>query len=232
MMSDGTAPAPKTLRDLALASVPANLREPLLTLAAQHGITTPDDPFWTIAGAAANAMAAAGAAGEAAYAVHTAVQSIQAEVATGASKAGADVRAAIETAIAGTVKTSLDQAVQAGAAALRQAAADLPKIGRENQNQIVGEWRSALASAAREHAFAGFLQKLSVNVAVLVVLVAGIFVGGAVSGMAGMAWITAAQHRLVPKGFRLEVGQNGQPLCGPFAGRDVCLARPARHPNE
>lgn len=223
---------PQTLRDLALDSVPAALREPLLTIAAQHHITVPDDPFWTIAAATANGMAAAQAAGEAARAVHTAVQSIQSEVATGASKAGADVRAVIETSIAGTVKTSLDAAVQAGAAALRAAAADLPKIGRESQNQIVGEWRSALASAAREHAFAGFLQRLSVNVAVLAVLVGGIFVGGGIAGMAGMAWITSAKHRLVPAGWRLEVGQNGQPLCGPYAGRLVCLARHARHPNE
>ena len=225
-------------KDHVLDAVPADRAPALAKALVRYGITD-GDPVSEIVKIAvdsdasrAAAAAAAKAAGEAAYAVHTAVQNIQSEVSAGASKAGADVRAVIETSIAGTIKTSLDQAVQSGAAALRQAAADLPKIGRESQNQIVGEWRSALASAAREHAFAGFLQKLSVNITVLTLLVAGIFVGGAVSGMAGMAWITAAQHRLVPKGFRLEVGQNGKPLCGPFAGRTVCLARYARHPNE
>ncbi len=222
-------------KDHVLDAVPADRAPALAKALVRYGITD-GDPVSEIVKIAvdsdasrAAAAAAAKAACEAAYAVHTAVQNIQSEVATGASKAGADVRAVIETSIAGTIKTSLDQAVQSGAAALRQAAADLPKVGRENQNQIVGEWRSALASAAREHTLAGFFQRVSVNVAVLAVLVAGIFVGGVVAGMAGMTWITSANHRLVPSGFRLEVGQNGKPLCGPFAGRTVCLARPARN---
>ena len=225
-------------KDHVLDAVPADRAPALAKALMKYGVSD-GDPISEIIkiavdsdASSAAAAAAAQAAGEAAAQVKSAVQSIQSEVATGASKAGADVRAVIETSIAGTIKTSLDQAVQSGAAALRQAAADLPKIGRESQNQIVGEWRSALASAAREHAFAGFLQKLSVNIAILAVLVGGIFVGGAVSGMAGMAWITAAKHRLVPTGWRLEVGQNGQPLCGPYAGRLVCLARHARHPGE
>lgn len=221
-----------------LDAVPADRAPALAKALMKYGVTD-GDPIAEIVKIAVDsdassvaAAAAAQAAGEAAAQVRNAVQSIQSEVSAGASKAGADVRAVIETAIAGTVKTSLDQAVQSGAAALRQAAADLPKIGRESQNQIVGEWRSALASAAREHAFSGFLQRLSVNVAVIAVLVGGIFVGGVVSGMAGMTWITAAKHRLVPAGWRLEVGQNGRPLCGPFAGRLVCLARHARRPGE
>ncbi|MDA8119585.1 MAG: hypothetical protein M0Z85_05930 [Gammaproteobacteria bacterium] len=225
-------------KDHVLDAVPADRAPALAKALMKYGVTD-GDPIAEIVKIAvdsdasrAAATAAASAAGEAAAQVKSAVQSIQSEISTGASKAGADVRAVIETAIAGTVKTSLDQAVQAGAAALRQAAADLPKIGRESQNQIVGEWRSALASAAREHALAGFFQRLSVNVAVLALLVGGIFVGGGIAGMAGMEYIATAQHRLVPKGFRLEVGQNGTPLCGPFAGRLVCLARHARHPNE
>ena len=225
-------------KDHVLDAVPADRAPALAKALMKYGVTD-GDPIAEIVKIAVDsdassvaAAAAAQAAGEAAHEVHTAVQSIQSEISTGASKAGADVRAVIETSIAGTIKTSLDAAVQSGAAALRAAAADLPKVGREQQTQIVGEWRSALASAAREHAFAGFLQKLSVNIAILAVLVGGIFVGGVVAGMGGMTYIMAAQHRLVPKGFRLEVGQNGTPLCGPFAGRTVCLARHARHPNE
>ena len=223
-------------RDHVLDAVPADRAPALAKALMKYGVSD-GDPISEIIkiavdsdASSAAAAAAAQAAGEAAAQVKSAVQGIQSEVSAGASKASADVKAVIETSIAGTIKTSLDQAVQAGATALRQAAADLPKIGRESQNQIVGEWRSALASAAREHAFAGFLQKLSVNVAILVVLVGGIFVGGVVGGMAGMTWITSAKHRLVPPHWRLEVGQNGQPLCGPLAGRLVCLARHARHP--
>lgn len=229
-MSDNTAP--KTLRDVALNSVPAALREPLLTLAAQHHITTPDDPFWTIAGATANAMAAAQAAGEAAARVRSAVQEIPSAIADGTAKASMDVKVVMETAIANSVTTSLNAAVTAGAATLRQAASELPKVGREHQERIVGEWKAALTDAARRHAFAGFLQRLSVSVMLAAVLVGGIFVGGVVTGAWGLSRLLAADHRITPHGWQLEVGQNGQPLCGPLAGRDVCLARRARHPNE
>ena len=221
-MTDTT---PQTLRDLALNSVPAALREPLLTLAAAHHITTPDDPFWTIAAATANAMAAAQAAGEAATQVRTAVQGIPAAVADGAAKASADVKATVEAAIASTITTTLNTAVQAGAATIRQAAADLPKIGRENQNQIVGEWKAALVDAARKHTWAGYFERLSVSVLLAAVLVGGVFVGGLATGGWGMGRLLIAAHRVTPSGWTLEVGQNGKPLCGPLAGRFVCLAR-------
>ena len=226
-MNDAT---PQTLRDLALNSVPVTLRESLLTLAAQHHIVAPDDPFWTIATATANAMAAAQAAGEAASRVQTAVQGIQAEISSGAAKAGADVRAVIESAIAGTISTTIDGATRAGADVLRQAAADLPKIGRENQDRIVQEWRSALADAARKNAFAGFFQRLSVNIVALAVLVVGLLIGGAVAGAGGMEYFLNTQHYLTPPTWRLLVNQKGQPLCGPLAGRYVCLVRKAPRP--
>jgi hypothetical protein len=220
-----TADAPQTLRDMALNSVPTALREPLLTLAAQHHISAPDDPFWPVVAAVANAMAAAQATGEAATQVRTAVQGIPAAVADGAAKAGTDIKAIIEASIAGTVKSSLDTAVQAGAATLRQAAADLPKIGRENQDRIVGEWKLALADAARKHTWAGYFQQLSVSVVLAAVLVGALFVGGVATGAWGIGRILIAAHRITPHGWVLDVGQNGQPLCGPLAGRQVCLAR-------
>ena len=229
-MNDAT-PQTQTLRDLALNTVPAALREPLLTLAAQHYITTPDDPFWTIASATANAMAAAQAAGEAAISVQTAVQEIPGAIYEGASKAAADVKATIEVSITETVNTSVAAAAQAGADALRQAAVDLPAVACQEQDRIVQEWKAALASAARISAFAGFFQRLSVNIAVLVILVGGIFVGGVVSGVAGIDTVWRAQHRLVPAGWALEVGRHGQPLCGPFAGHQVCLAHKVPQSN-
>ncbi len=226
-MNDAT---PQTLRDLALNSVPVTLRESLLMLAAQHHILAPDDPFWTIAAATANALAAAQAAGEAAANVRTAVAGIQQQVYDGASKASADVKSVIETSIAGTVNASVATAAQAGADALRQAAADLPKVAQVEQGRIVQEWKSALAQAAREHAFSGFLQKLSVNITVLAVLVVGLLIGGAVAGAGGMEYFLNTQHYLTPPTWRLLVDQKGKPLCGPFAGRHVCLVRKAPRP--
>ena len=227
---DNTTTTPQTLRDLALNSVPNALREPLLTLAAQHHITTPDDPFWTIVAATSNAMAAAQAAGEAATRVQASVQDIPSAIADGAAKAGTDVKAIIEASISTTVRTSLDQAVTAGAAALRQAAADLPKVGQENQARIVGEWKSALAGEARRHTWSGFLQRLSVSITLAAVLVCAVFIGGVFAGGKGILYVVSAKHRLTPHGWQLEVGSDGKPLCGPLAGRQVCLARRVRRP--
>lgn len=215
---------PQTLRDLALNTVPTALREPLLMLAAQHHITTPDDPFWTIVSATANAMAAAQAAGDAARETGAVVATIRNEVYQGAAKAAADVKATMETAIAATVNTSVATAAQAGADALRKAASDLPTVARQEQDRIVQEWRSALATAARSHAFAGFFQRLSGSVMLAVMLVGAIFIGGLISGGAGMQYVMTAQHRLTPPQWHLLVNQKGVPECGPFAGHMVCLA--------
>lgn len=222
---------PQTLRDIALNSVPTAFREPLLTFAAQHHIATPDDPFWTIVAATANAMAAAQAAGEAAMSVRVAVQEIPGAIYDGASKAAADVKTTIETSIVGTVNASVQAAAQAGANALRQAAVDLPAVARAQQERIIQEWRSALADAARKNAFVGFLQRLSVNILVLAVIVGCIFIGGVVSGGAGIDVIMREQHRLTPPGWRLLVNQKGKPECGPFAGHMVCLAHKAPRLN-
>ena len=215
----------ETLRDKTLATQPPAIREQLLTAAAAAGVSDPNDPGWFIVTAVLTAQASAQAAGEAATQVRTAVQGIPAAVADGAAKASADVKATVEAAIASTITTTLNTAVQAGAATIRQAAADLPKIGRENQNQIVGEWKAALVDAARKHTWAGYFERLSVSVLLAAVLVGGVFVGGLATGGWGMGRLLIAAHRVTPSGWTLEVGQNGKPLCGPLAGRFVCLAR-------
>ena len=223
----GLAP-PSSLRDQVLASLPPDLHAQVLANAADAGIIHKDDATWQIVRDIIAANAAAGAAGDAAQQVRAAIGTIQTEIYQGAAKAAADVKAAIETSITGTVNTSVAAAAQTGADALRQAAADLPAIARQEQGRIVQEWRSALALAARDSALAGFFQRLSINVAVLAILVGGIFIGGAISGAAGIEYIMAAQHRLVPSGWRLDVGKTGKPLCGGLSGRTVCLARRPR----
>ncbi len=215
-------------RDAALAAVAPERRETLLRTASDLGVHGTDDIVWSIVASVINANAAAQAAGDAAHEVGASIATIRNEIYQGAAAASADVKASIETAITGTVNTAVSSAAQAGADALRKAAADLPSVARQEQGRIVQEWRSALASAARHSAFAGFFQRLSINVAVLAILVGGIFIGGAISGAAGTEYIMAAQHRLVPKGWRLDVGKTGKPLCGGLAGRTACLAHRTR----
>lgn len=221
----------ETLRDKTLAAQPPAIREQLLTAAASAGVADPNDPGWFIVAAVLTAQTSAQAAGEAATKVQTAVQGIPSAVADGAAKASIDVKAVMESAIANTVTTSLNAAVTAGAATLRQAASDLPKIGRENQDRIVGEWKVALAEEARRHTWSGFFQRLSVSVLLAALLIGGIFVGGMATGGWGMTRLLAAAHRITPHGWRLEVGHNGKPLCGPLAGRHVCLARRVQQPG-
>ena len=220
----------ETLRDKTLATQPPAVREQLLTAAASAGVADPNDPGWFIVAAVLTAQAASQAAGDAASAVQAAIQGIQKEVYDGAARASADVKASLETSISGAIRCSLDAAVTAGAAALRQAAADLPKVGRENQDRILGEWKAALSDAARRHTWTGFFQKLSVSVALAAVLVGGVFAGGLATGAWGVTRLLLADHRVTPHGWRLEVGSNGKPLCGPLAGRSVCLARHVTKP--
>ena len=215
----------ETLRDKTLATQPPAVREQLLTAAASAGVADPNDPGWFIVGAVLTTQVAAQAVGEAASAIQAAVQAIPATVSDGATKAAVDVKSAMESAIAGTIKSSLDTAVQSGAATLRKAAADLPKVGRENQNAIVDEWRAALANEARRQTWAGFFQKLSVGIALAALLVGALFVGGMAAGAWGMTRLLAADHQITPSGWQLEVGANGKPLCGSLAGRSVCLAQ-------
>lgn len=223
----GLAP-PSSLRDQVLASLPPDLHAQVLANAADAGIIHKDDATWQIVRDIIAANAAARAAGDAVQQVRAAIGTIQTEIYQGAAKAAADVKATIEASIMGTVNTSVAAAASVGADALRKAAADLPAIARQEQGRIVQEWRSALASAARDSALAGFFQRLSINIGLLVVLITAIFLGGAFSGAVGIRYIMAAQHRLVPKGWRLEVGKTGRPLCGGLAGRTVCLARRPR----
>ena len=217
-------------RDAALASLPPDRREALLRRASDLGVHRADDVIWALVASVVDAAAAAQVAGQHVQTLASETGKIPDLIYQSAAKASADVKAVIETSIAGTVHASVATAAQAGADALRKAAADLPKVAQAEQERIVQEWKSALAQAAREHALAGFLQKLSVNVAVLVILVAGLLVGGAVGGAGGMEYFLNSQHSLVPPGWRLLVDQKGKPLCGPFAGRHVCLVHKVQRP--
>lgn len=228
-----TAPAsqtarPATPRDTALATVGPEHREALLRKASDLGVHGTDDVVWALVASVIDATAAAQAAGDAAAATASSVASIKDEIYQGAAKASADIKATIETSIAGTVNASVATAAQAGADTLRQAAKDLPAVARAEQGRIVQEWQSALADAARHNAFAGFFQRLSVNVVALTLIIGGIFIGGVVSGGAGIEVIMRAQHRLTPPRYRLLVDQRGKPECGALEGHTVCLARNAK----
>ena len=221
---------PTNVCDAALASLPQDQREALLRRASDLGVHRADDVIWALVASVVDVATAAHVAGQHVQTLASETGKIPDLIYQSAVKASADVKAVLETSIAGTVHASVAAAAQTGADALRKAASDLPTVARQEQDRIVQEWRSALADAARKNAFAGFFQRLSVNIVALAVLVCGIFVGGLAAGGGGMEYIIATQNRLVPAGWRLLVNQKGQPLCGPLAGRHVCLVHKAPRP--
>ena len=221
----------KTARDAALESLPPAAREALLRKASDLGVHGADDVVWALAASVIDATLAAQVAGQHVQTLMAETAKIPDTIYQGAVKASGDIKGAMETAITSTIKSTLDVAVQAGAATLRQAAADLPQIGRDNQDRIVGEWKAALADAARKHTWAGYFQRLSVSVLLASVLVGGVFVGGLATGAWGMGRLLIAAHRVTPHGWALEVGKNGKPLCGALAGHQVCLARRVATPG-
>ena len=120
----------KSLRELALASVPADLREHLLTWASENGITTPNDSFWPLAAAMANAMRAASAAGQHARTVVEETAKLPDILYQNVTRAGADLKAVLEAGIkaqADAAGCDLTGAILAaaghGADALKKAAA-------------------------------------------------------------------------------------------------------------
>jgi hypothetical protein len=141
----------KTLRDLALDSVPQSLREPLLALAAQHNITTPDDPFWTIIAATANALVAAKVAGRAADRLGTAVDSIPNKILEGTQLAGADLSKTIAAVLTSKIEQAgtgfanvIVAAADKGKADLQSAAAEIQAERLQDGDEFVEKWKKDL----------------------------------------------------------------------------------------
>ena len=226
-------PAPAlSARDAALESLPPAMREALLRKASDLGVHGADDVVWALAASVIDATLAAQTAGRHVQTLAAETAKIPDTIYQGAVKASGDIKGTMQTAIASAITSTLDVAVQSGATVLRQAAADLPQIGRDNQDRIVSEWKAALADAARKHTWAGYFQRLSVSVLLAVLLVGGVFVGGLATGAWGMGRLLIAAHRVTPHDWRLLVGSDGKPLCGPLAGRFVCLARHIATPSR
>lgn len=134
----------KTLRDLALAAIPADLRETLLVWAGNHQINAPDDPFWTLAITMLNGLAVARASGEASEQILAAIGQIEDRVLKGATAAGQDTAGVIriESAqVTDALKAAVGEAAKSAAARLARAAA-------AQGPEIVNGWKRELAAAA------------------------------------------------------------------------------------
>ena len=147
----------KTLRELALGSVPPDLREHLLTWASENVITAHNDAFWPLAAAMANGMRAAASAGQHAAALAAETAKIPDILYQSVTRAGADLKSSVSQAIeakaveAGQALVQvIGVAAQKGAADLTAAAAGLERMGQESSQAFVEHWKAELARAANQ----------------------------------------------------------------------------------
>ena len=184
----------KSLRTLALDSVPTDLREHLLAWASENGITTPNDSFWPLAAAMANAMRAASAAGQHAQAVEVATSTIPDMLYKNVTSAGADLKAVLEAGIkakadeAGVNLTNVILAASGhGADALKKAAAGLDMMASARAEGFVEQWKAAVSVAVEKQATTALRRSIARSwgavagaLLVMTLLGAGIMLGGLV----------------------------------------------------
>ena len=242
MATEQTTTAARTLRDIALASTPPDLREALLTWATENQITTHNDPFWPLATAMANSLAAAARAGRHVEALTEATAKVPDLVYQGTVKAGADLKAGVSQAIeAKTIEAGqalvqvIGVAASKGAADLTAAAAGLERVGQEHGQVFVEQWKASLARAIERQARSALAWKLASGwgtVAAIMILMmalgAGLGLGGA---LVEHKLITTPylQYRRAATGGRPVVRFSG---AGPIykaqdcPSQDTCLAVP------
>lgn len=148
-----------TPRDMALASVPQDRREALLTRASDLGVHRSDDVIWALVAAVVDATAAADAAGRHVEVLKEETAKLPGLVYDGAKKAGTDISGQVRTAIESTVTTAgteiagrIDKAATAGAAALQKAASGLDTLAAQKQDAFVENWKGQVIKGINSHA--------------------------------------------------------------------------------
>ncbi|MHB1516249.1 MAG: hypothetical protein ACYCVY_11205 [Acidiferrobacteraceae bacterium] len=224
----------KSLRALALDTVPLEMREHLLAWAAEHHISEPNDPFWPIAGAVANGLSAAKTAGEAAAATQETAAKIPDVIYQSTIKAASDLRAIVADEVkhrgielGSAITAAIQSAADTGAAALRAAAADLPGVAAKSQDEIVRDWKAALAQAAKDEARSALAGRMARSWGMVVLSLLLAFSAGA-GAMWGAARMTG---HLTPWSYPLQLTSGGNPACGVLQARGgaayrICYARP------
>jgi hypothetical protein len=220
-----------SLRDVVLESIPPDQRAEAITRAAELGVVRSDDIGWALLGTERASIAAAQAAGEAAAATQEAAAKIPDAIYQSTVKAASDVRAIVgdEVKQRGVelgqgLAAAIRAAADMGAAALKQAAADLPAVAAASQDEIVRDWKAALAQAARDEARGALAGRMARSWG----LVVGLLLLAAGTGAGGMWAAARLSGHLTPWADPLRVGPTGAPVCGVLRavpGQRVCLVR-------
>ena len=149
----------KSARDVALESLPPEMREALLRKASDLSVHRADDVVWAMVACIVDATAAAQIAGQHVKALALETQKVPDMIYQGTVKAGADLAAGVargiedKTAEAGAaLVTAIGVAASRGAMELQRTAAGLDKLGAEKGAAFVETWKASLAKAAADQA--------------------------------------------------------------------------------
>lgn len=148
-----------TPRDTALASVPTDRREALLTRASDLGVHRSDDVIWALVAAVVDATAANEAAGRHVEVLQNETAKLPSLMYEGAKKAGVDISGQVTTAITSTVNEAgkniadrIDKAATSGATSLQKAAAGLDNLAAQKTSEFVENWKKKVIEAIDRHA--------------------------------------------------------------------------------
>lgn len=181
----------KSARDVALESLPPEMREALLRKASDLSVHRADDVVWAMVACIVDATAAAQIAGQHVKALALETQKVPDMIYQGTVKAGADLAAGVargiedKTAEAGAaLVTAIGVAASRGAMELQRTAAGLDKLGAEKGAAFVESWKNDLARAVAAQAKSSLAWRLARGygvvagaLLVMMLLGAGIAVG-------------------------------------------------------
>ena len=187
-------------RDVALKSLPPELREALLRKASDLGVHRVDDVVWALVASVIDAAAAAEVAGQHVKTLVEETGKVPDLIYEGTIRASLDLKEGVVRALEDkTVEAgqalvgAIAHAAGKGAADLQKAAAGLDRMGAEKAAAFVEQWKAHLAYALKEQAKASLAWKLAQGWGVVVASLAGMFV----LGMLTMTGIGILSHRVI-----------------------------------
>ncbi|MHB1609713.1 MAG: hypothetical protein ACYCXX_13975 [Acidiferrobacter thiooxydans] len=229
--------APASLRDRALKGLDPGTTNAVILEAADAGVRDRDDSAWLMFRKLRDATDAAAIADRAARRIEAATRAVGQTIFNQTVRAGDDLKVLLAAGIeektveAGSaVVTVINHATQAGAAAIKKAAASLPVAAAQQREEILADWRAALAStAAQEAAHRASKGEWLALGAILFAMIFGVSVGGYVGfHLAPQAWPAAAPPAAVWRFPKRDLNEYAWPATTARVAQrcvagDVCL---------
>ena len=190
----------KTARDVALESLPPEMRESLLKKASDLGVHRVDDVLWAMVASVLDATLAAQVAGQHVKTLSLETRKIPDMIFQGTQRASTDLAAGVaqgiekKTTEAGAALVqAIGVAASTGARELQKAAAGLDRLGAEKGASFVETWKVDLARAVASQAKASLAWRLGKGYGV----VAGALLVMMFLGAALMFGFEVVEHKII-----------------------------------